>query len=71
MCWLFEVLVLKKCTNSEVSYHITKSPHAFLFKGEPDKKKKKKAAWSQMVGEAGWILLFTWFSWSLGDVSAL
>lgn len=35
-----------KCTKSEVSHCITKSPHASSFKGGPEKKH-----WFQMVGE--------------------
>lgn len=49
MCWPFEVLALKRCTKSEVSHRITKSPHAFLFKGEPKKKQPDPRWWEKQA----------------------
>lgn len=45
-----------KCTKSEVSHCITKSPHASSFKGSPEK--KKNTGWFQMVRET-FSILFT------------
>lgn len=66
MCWPFEVLALKKAHKEwGVTLHYKISP-CLLQRWT---RGGKKAARSQMVGEAGSILLFTWCSWSWGEGS--